>query len=171
VTGPRAAAPLRLRRGRAGDAPAVAAVMRAAIRGLARGAGTKRQLAAWSSLPALYHAWAMSAGGESYVVATRGGAVAGYAALRGGEVTAVFVRPGEARRGVGAALLARLEREAARAGRRTLRVVAARSAVPFYAAMGFRGGRAVAVPLPGARLPARLLSKRLGAARGGRRGA
>jgi GNAT superfamily N-acetyltransferase len=112
----------------------------------------------------------MSAGGERYLVATRGGAVAGYAALRGGEVTAVFVRPGEARRGVGAALLARLEREGHRAGLRTLRVRAARSAIPFYEAMGFRGGRALSVPLPGARLPARLLSKRIGV-RGGRRGA
>jgi GNAT superfamily N-acetyltransferase len=76
-------------------------------------------------------------------------------------VTAVFVRPGEARRGVGAALLARLEREARRAGLRTLRVRAALSAIPFYDAMGFRGGRALSVPLPGARLPARLLSKRI----------
>jgi GNAT superfamily N-acetyltransferase len=158
----RAAAPLRLRRARLADATALAGVMRSAVRGLARGSCSPRQLAAWSSLPPLYHAWAMTAGGESYLVATRGGAVVAYGARRGGEVTAVFVRPGAARRGVGAALVARLERDAAREGVRTLRIRAARSAIPFYEAIGFRGGRALSVPLPGARLPGRLLTKRLG---------
>jgi putative acetyltransferase len=164
-----AAPPLRLRRARLADAGAVAATMRAAIRGLARGSCSPRELAAWSSLPPLYHAWAMTAGGESYVVATRGGRIVGYASRRGAEVTAAFVRPAAARRGVGAALLARLEAEARRAGVPTLRVRAALSAVPFYEAQGFRGGRALRVPLPGASLPARALSKPL--ARAGRRDA
>jgi hypothetical protein len=57
--------------------------MRAAIRRLAAGTCTPRQLAAWSSLPALYHAWAMTAGGEAYLVAERAGRVVGYAARRG----------------------------------------------------------------------------------------
>jgi GNAT superfamily N-acetyltransferase len=104
----------------------------------------------------------MSAGGERYFVAVRGGAIAGYAALRGAELTAVFVHPGAARRGIGAALVARVEREARRRGARRLVVRAALSALPFYEALGFAGRRAIAVPLPGgAALPSRVLSKRL----------
>ncbi len=154
---------VRIRWARLADVPTVAGIMRDAIRALARGRYGARQLAAWSSLPPLYHAWAMTAGGESYVVAERSGRVLGYAALRGGEVTAAFVRPSAARRGIGAALLRRLEREAVRAGARALRVRAALPAVPFYEAMGFRGGRRIRIPLPdGAALPARALSKPIG---------
>jgi GNAT superfamily N-acetyltransferase len=136
--------------------------MRASIRGLARSHYGPREIAAWSSLPALYHAWAMTAGGERYVVAERGGAIVGYAAVRAAEVSALFVRPGAARRGIGAALLARVERGARRRGVRRLRVDAALPAIAFYVSRGFRGGRALRVPLPGGEaLPARRLSKRL----------
>lgn len=167
--GRRRARGVRIRAARLADVPAIAAVMREAIRALARGGHGPRQLAAWSSLPPLYHAWAMTAGGESYLVAVRSGRVVGYAALRRGEVTAAFVRPSAARRGIGAALLRRLERHAARAGAPALRVRAALPAVPFYEAMGFRGGRRIRVPLPGgATLPARALSKPVGGRPAGR---
>ncbi len=139
----------RIRTARPADAPAIAAVMRAAIRKLGAGSGAPRQLAAWSSLPALYHRWAMTAGGEVYVVAEERGRVLGYAARHGREVTAVFVAPSRARTGIGAALLARVERGALRAGARTVFVRAALGAVPFYAARGYRGTRRVRVPLPG----------------------
>ncbi len=153
VRAPRAAAGgptrLRLRAARVGDAAAIAAVMRASIRGLAASAYPPDAIAAWASLPALYHAWAMTAGGEACVVAERSGRVVGYAARRGREVTAVFVTPGRARQGLGTALLSRVERDAARAGARSLFVRAALGAVPFYAAAGYRGARRVRVPLPG----------------------
>jgi predicted N-acetyltransferase YhbS len=162
MTSPRSAAPLRLRRARPSDAPAIARVMRAAIRGLAAPFHPPRLVAAWSSLPPLYHAWAMSAGGERYLVAERAGRVVGYAARRGREVTAVFVTPGHARAGIGAALLAPLEREARRAGERSMLVRAAPGATPFYAALGYRGSRRSRVPLPGGgALPAVLMRKRL----------
>lgn len=158
-----ATARLRIREARLADARAVAAVMRSAVRGLARAGYGARRIALWSSLPPLYHAWAMTAGGERYFVAERGGRVTGYAALRGGEVSAAFVRPSAAGSGIGAALVRRVEREAARAGVRALRVAAALSAVPFYEAMGFRGTRRIRVPLPGGEaLPARALVKRIG---------
>ncbi len=128
--------------------------MRAAVRGQ-RGRYPAALLAAWGSLPALYHRWAMTAGGERYLVAARGPALLGYAAWRGGEVTALFVRPGGAGRGLGAKLLARAEAGARAGGARRLTVVAARGAVPFYAARGWRPGRPVTSPLPGgAALPA-----------------
>jgi GNAT superfamily N-acetyltransferase len=136
--------------------------MRAAIRGLAAGACTPRQLAAWSSLPPLYHAWAMTAGGEAYLLAERTGRVVAYAARRGREITAAFVAPSHARRGLASALVGRLERDAAREGARAVFVRAAPGAAAFYAALGYRGTRRVRVPLPdGASLTSILMRKRL----------
>lgn len=136
--------------------------MRASIRGLARRSCSPAQLAAWSSLPALYHRWAMTVGGETYVVAEERGRIVGYAARRGAEVTAVFVRPARARAGIGAALLARVEHDAVRGGARSLLVRAALGAVPFYTARGYRGTRRVRMPLPGgALLPATAMRKPL----------
>jgi putative acetyltransferase len=151
--------PLRLRAGRPEDATAAAAVMRASIRTLARGCYPPARLAAWASLPALYHRWAMTAGGERYIVAARGDRIVGYAAFRGAELTALFVRPREARRGTGSALLARAERLS---GAKTLTVRAARSGVDFYRARGYTERDPVLVALPGGgALEAIRLTKRL----------
>lgn len=158
-----ATARVRIRRAALADVRAVTGVMRAAVRGLAHAGYGPRRITRWSSLPPLYHAWAMTAGGERYFLAERGGRVLGYAALRGDEVSAAFVLPSCAGRGIGGALLRRLEREARREGVRALRVAAALSAVPFYEALGFRGTRRIRVPLPGGEtLPARTLRKRIG---------
>jgi putative acetyltransferase len=125
--------------------------------------------AAWGSLPALYHRWAMTAGGEARVVAVAGGRVVGFAGWRGREVTTLFVLPRAAGRGVGTRLLAAAEDGAAggsaaapRGGRpRTLTLVAARAAVPFYLRHGWRDRGPASSPLPGGRrLPARRLAKR-----------
>lgn len=151
-----------VRRGTPRDAPAVAAVMRASIRALARGSYRPRQIARWSSLPPLYHAWAMTAGGETYFLAERAGRLVGYAALRGGEVTAVFVLPSAAGGGVGRLLVARVERTARRRGVRALEALAATGAVGFYARCGYRPAGAARVPLPGgAALEAVVVRKRL----------
>jgi GNAT superfamily N-acetyltransferase len=151
---------LRIRRALLTDAPAIAGVMRAAVRG-ARGSYPARTLAAWGSLPALYHAWAMTAGGEDVLVAEREGRVVGYAGLRGAEVTALFVRPSAARQGVASALLARVEALARRRSVRRVLVDAARSGVAFYQARGFTAVHAVRVPLPGGALAAVRMAKRL----------
>jgi GNAT superfamily N-acetyltransferase len=162
---------VKLRRGRPADAGAIAAVMRAAIRAVPAGAQSRAALAAWAALPPLYHRWAMGPGGERYVVATGAGGrprLVGYAARRGAELSAVFVRPSAAGRGVGAALVAAVARAARRAGARSLRVVAAEDAVPFYGRLGFRGARRVEVPLPGGvTLAARAMSRPLGGAASG----
>jgi putative acetyltransferase len=158
-------APPRIRAAGGADARAIAGVMRSAVRGLARGAHAPDEIAAWSSLPPLYHRWAMTAGGERYVVAAVGGRIAGYGARRGKEITALFVRPAAAASGIGSALLARLERDARAEGLASVRADAALGAVGFYAARGFRVGRALRVPLPGgSSLAARVVTKRLAAA-------
>ncbi len=140
---------LRIRPGTPADARACAAVMRAAVRALPAVLHPPRALEAWASLPPLYHRWAMGPGGESYLVAERGRRILGYAARRGGEVTAVFVRPGVQRQGVGRALVEAIRASAGRDGHRSLRVLAARAAVGFYAALGFRAVARTRAPLPG----------------------
>ncbi|HET6413910.1 MAG TPA: GNAT family N-acetyltransferase [Anaeromyxobacter sp.] len=123
--------------------------MRAAVKALPPGRHPVRALAAWGRLPPLYHRWAMGPGGEWYLLAVEGRSVLGYAALRGRELTAAFVRPGAQGRGVGRALVGEAARRARRVGYRQLRVVAAGGASGFYAALGFcRRGR-TRVPLPG----------------------
>ncbi|HEX9243203.1 MAG TPA: GNAT family N-acetyltransferase [Anaeromyxobacter sp.] len=152
---------MRIRRARVADARAIARVMRAAVRGVPRGTYPARTLSAWASLPALYHAWAMTAGGETVLVAERRGRIVGYAGLRGAEVTSLFVHAAAARGGVATALLARIEALARRRGERRLVVDAARSGVALYRARGFTGSRAVRVPLPGSALEAVRMNKRV----------
>jgi GNAT superfamily N-acetyltransferase len=152
----------------------MARVMRAAVLGQA-GRYPARLLAAWSAPPALYHRWAMIAGGEVRVVAVAvpGGRVLGFAGARGREVTTLFVRPAEAGRGLGSRLLAAAEalaRGGGGRGRLTLR--AARGAVPFYAARGWRVLDRVASPLPGGlALPSSRMTKAPGRAGGPREAA
>jgi GNAT superfamily N-acetyltransferase len=153
---------VRIRRATPHDARAVAALMRAAVRAERDGPYAPETLAAWSSLPPLYHRWAMTVGGETYLVAEMGARVVGYAALRGDELTAVFVRPGASRAGLGARLVGAVEARARRACVRVLRVDAALGAVEFYTRLGFTGGRSVRVPLPdGRKLSSRRMRKRL----------
>lgn len=154
-----ATAPVRLRLARLADAPAMARVMRAAALAAAEryppGAA-----AAWGSLPALYHRWAMGVGGEARVVAVRGGRLLGFAGWRGREVTALFVHPRDAGRGLGARLLAAAEAGASRGGARTLTVLAAKDAVAYYRAAGWRDAGPARSPLPGGgRLPARRMTR------------
>lgn len=138
-----------IRAGRPDDARALAASMRSAISALLPGLHPARTLFAWASLPPLYHRWAMGPGGEKYLVAVRGGRPLGFAARRGSELTAAFVRPKAQRGGVGRALVLAAARAARREGRTQLRVVAARAAVPFYLRLGFSELGTEFVPLPG----------------------
>ena len=138
-----------IRPGRPADARACAAVMRLAVRAKRSPPHPARVLAAWSSLPPLYHRWAMGPGGESYFLAERGGRVLGYAALRGRELTAAFVRPAAQARGVGRALVWAAARAARRAGQRELSVLSARDATGFYSSLGFRDLGRARLPLPG----------------------
>lgn len=163
--------PVRIRAGGPADAPAVARVMRAAVRGLPAAACTPRQRAAWSSLPSLYHRWAMGPGGERYLLAERAGRVVGYAAFRGpparpgaraAELTAVFVAPAAGGAGLGGRLVRAVEARARRLRAPALTVLAARPAVGFYAALSFVPGPRTLAPLPGGvRLPAVRMRKAL----------
>jgi hypothetical protein len=126
-----------MRQARPADASAVSAVMQGAIRKLAAPFHDPAVVDAWSSLPPLYHEWAMTAGGERYAVAERGRLVVGYAALRGTELTALFVRPGWR---PGRHRASRVSSAARRHGVQVLRV-RAESAATFYAARAGGGAR------------------------------
>jgi putative acetyltransferase len=88
----------------------------------------------------------------------------GYAELdeARGHIGALYVDVGRAGRGIGSALLARLEALALRAGQRTLFVDASLNAVAFYRARGFQpSGTAWYAPRTGTPLVAELHQKRL----------
>ncbi len=159
-----------VRRARLSDAGAIADAMSESIRGLAQGSYGTREIALWSSLPPLYHSWAMTGGEETYLVAERDGRLVGYAAVHGHELTAIFVRPAVARQGIGLALLRAAERLARRRGVRELIARAALGAVGFYEHAGFRRTGTARVPLPGsAYLQAVLVTKTLAEGRRPRR--
>ena len=79
-----------------------------------------------------------------------------------GEVAAVYVRPDVARRGVGRALLARLEADAVASGLAQLRLASSLNAVGFYRAAGYGDERPDTFRHPGGfDLPCVRMSKQL----------
>ena len=65
------------------------------------------------------------------------GRILGLGALRGGEVTRLYIAPAEQGRGVGSRILQALEEEARRRRRKTLEAKASPSSVSFYERFGF----------------------------------
>ncbi|MBM2575351.1 GNAT family N-acetyltransferase [Jannaschia sp. Os4] len=99
----------------------------------------------------------LACGGWTAAAPTDGGRAAGI-----GHVRHVATDPAHTRRGFARAVMARAMMQAAGAGVRTMECLSTRTAVPFYAAIGFRwqeeldvaiGG---AIPFPAIRMTARL---------------
>lgn len=70
-------------------------------------------------------------------------------AVDAARIRAFFVHPGRARHGVGRALLARCEADAARAGFRRFELMATLPGVPLYERAGYVGEAPIRHPLPG----------------------
>ncbi len=86
---------------------------------------------------------------------TRGASDGGKGQPGIGHVRHVVTRAGRVREGIGRALMARVMAQAAGAGVARLDCLSTRTAVPFYAALGFRALGPVEVPLrPGIGFPA-----------------
>ncbi|MFC3461222.1 GNAT family N-acetyltransferase [Massilia haematophila] len=104
-------------------------------------------LASWLAAPAPEPLPRLLAAGGG-VVAMEAGRLLGYAVLdaASGEVDAVFVEPAEHGRGIGALLLAALERMALAAGHERLFLSASLNAVPFYRHAGFQAIREESYP-------------------------
>lgn len=133
-----------------GDAEAVLALHVAAARERGPRAYDREQVAAWAEKPDGVEPYldGLESGQTHQVVAERDGEVVGWGRLdRGGsededspvgEVSAVYVDPEHARRGVGSALLARLEDRSRELGLERLTLSASLNAVGFYEHHGYR---------------------------------
>jgi putative acetyltransferase len=92
--------------------------------------------------------------GDRVVVAEVSGAIAGFAAMGGDRLNAIFVQPQYARRGIGQQLLSTLEREAIDLNFSKILVLASVTAYPFYRACGYQAiDRAALLVQPHVRLP------------------
>lgn len=98
-------------------------------------------------------------GAGGWTMAAPGGA---RARGRVGHIRHLVTDHRQTRRGVGRALMARTFEEAAAAGVKRLEAQSTRTAVPFYAAMGFEALGEIAVPLrPGITFPAVAMARAL----------
>jgi putative acetyltransferase len=110
----------------------------AAVRALCRHDYSDEQIAAWTRAESAEQLRAKVAADPSFV-ARSGSELVGYSQIRPstGEVLAVYVAPTHAGRGIGAALLATVERHATAAGLTSVWVDASLNGEPFYAACGY----------------------------------
>ena len=79
-----------------------------------------------------------AAGGECIEVAVAHGVVVGFCGVKDNEIKGLYVDPGFTRLGIASGLMVRAQARIAAAGHDGVRVTAALSGVPFYAAAEFR---------------------------------
>jgi putative acetyltransferase len=130
---------MRVRPARAADFDAVREVHQRAVRALGADAYSDRQVEAWADWADVDELDGVDDEDAHMVVAERRGDTAGFGHLgtAEGDVNAVYVHPGHAREGVGAALLAHLEGYARGAGLSELTLSASLNAVDFYTRAGY----------------------------------
>lgn len=150
-----------IRRAEPDDAQAIWAVHRASVLGLSAQEYTPDQIAAWVDVSPDEFRDAMTARGELFFVAEAAGEVVGFAAVRGEEARAVYVRPDAVRRGIGTRLLDAVEREVRSRGGGAVSCEASLNAVPFYEANGYVAGERHVRVVRGAGLPSVRMSKDL----------
>jgi putative acetyltransferase len=120
------------------DAPALAALFRASVEVLGAEDYSEAQVEAWSAVAEDEAAFAQRLADRLAIVGFVGGAIAGFAALKGTDVIdMLYVHPQFARRGVASALCDALEKLAAARKARTLSVDASDGAEKFFARRGY----------------------------------
>ena len=146
----------------AGDAAALRRIFYSAVHQTASADYTPRQCAAWA--PAEYDAalWAEKCARRRPIVASIGGQCAGYSDLQpDGLIDHFYVAGAFARRGVGRALMAEIERLARASDRTELYSHVSLTAEPFFAKFGFTVERRQLVEVRGETLANALMRKRL----------
>jgi|SRR5262245_10995352 putative acetyltransferase len=128
---------------RSEDARRFLEIQRESVRGLAAGDYPTAVIEAWAPLPitdAVVERFLSNQDGEMRLIAETDGQAVGIGALvpRNSELRACYVLPGTARRGVGAAIVAEIERIARGNGLAYLRLESSLTAEPFYAALGYQ---------------------------------
>ncbi len=120
-----------------GDAEAIRQVQSAAARGLCSADYTPEQMGAWTGRETSHYEQRLRDAGCSTLVAEADGRVVAFSGRIGGELLSLYVQPEWAGRGVGAALLAQVESEAAAEGHGELTLNSSVTAVPFYERQGY----------------------------------
>lgn len=130
---------LKIRRAEPKDARAIRDVHVASIRGLCAKAYSRTQIRAWSAgrTPERYRKPILE-GKEDILVGEAGGRIAGFVALDRARVHILYVHPRFAGKGVGHALMRRVETLARRRGLKRLTLDSTLNAVPFYERGGFK---------------------------------
>lgn len=127
-----------VRRAREEDCEGVWRVHTRAIRGIANSHYTPEEIESWAG-PRKPEHYVESIRNKEFYVAEEDGAVVGFGALglEQKEIEAVYVSPEVVRRGVGSAILRRLEERARELGIKSLKMDASLNAVPFYKSAGY----------------------------------
>jgi putative acetyltransferase len=162
------AVPVSIRPMRTEDARRFLEIQREAVRGIAARDYPPAVVEAWAPLPItddVRERFLHNRNHEVRLMAEIGGRAVGIGALVVGraELRACYVVPGAARRGVGTALVAEIERLAREHGLVELQLQASLTAEPFYAALGYRVvERGELVLAPGVPMAAITMRKTLG---------
>ena len=127
-----------VRRAREEDCKAIWRVHMRAIKEIANSHYTPGEIEAWAS-PRKPEHYVESIRNKEFYVAEEDGGVIGFGTLdhKQNEIEAVYVSPKVARRGVGLAILRRLEERARGLGIKSLKMDASLNAVPFYKSAGY----------------------------------
>lgn len=119
------------------DAPALAAIFRASVEGLAAEDYSEAQLAAWAAVADDIEAFGRRLSEALTIVATLAGEPVGFASLKGGTIDMLYVDPEFASQGVGSHLGEAMEKLAANRGVTKLSVDASDNAAGFFQARGY----------------------------------
>ncbi|MGH6716283.1 MAG: GNAT family N-acetyltransferase [Bradyrhizobium sp.] len=132
------------------DTPVLAAIFVAAIEELAGDDYTEAQQEAWAAVAADEVAFGKTLAGELTLIATIRSSPVGFASLKGADrIDMLYVHPGAAGQGVGAALCDALEKLAAARGTKSLFVDASDNALEFFRKHGYAAQRRNSVTING----------------------